>query len=82
MIVFGWVVFEQSKFKDAGSQQLVAVESKVFLKLSGESLKSVVGNKKRMARTICHPLGSDFESASNIVRFVYPSNDGRVFESL
>lgn len=35
MIVFGWVVFEQSKVKDAGSQQLVAVESKVFLKLGG-----------------------------------------------
>jgi hypothetical protein len=35
MIVFGWVDFEQSKVKDACSQQLVAVESKVFLKLSG-----------------------------------------------
>lgn len=35
MIVFGWVVFEQSKLKDACSQQLVAVASKVFLKLSG-----------------------------------------------
>lgn len=80
MIVFGWVVFEQSKFKDAGSQQLVAVVSKVFLKLSGESLKSVVGKKKRIARTICHP--QDSASACNIVRLVYPSNDGRVFESL
>lgn len=35
MIVFGWVDFELSKVKDACSQQLVAVESKVFLKLSG-----------------------------------------------
>jgi hypothetical protein len=32
MIVFGWVVCEQSKVKDAGSQQLVAVVSKVIIK--------------------------------------------------
>lgn len=35
MIVLGWVVFEQSKVKDAGSEQLVAVVSKVIMKSTG-----------------------------------------------
>lgn len=47
MIVFGWVVFEQSKVKDACSQQLVAVVSKVFLKLGWLMSQICSGHEKR-----------------------------------